>query len=492
MMKAEIGVEILKKIVENIDEGIHFIDKNGITRLYNHKMAEIENISRESIIGKRFSPNIFKSLSEMDSTLLRVLKENVAIKDNIQKYLNKSGKEIITINSTIPIEINGEIIGALEIAKDMTSIKSLSDEVIKLQKINENFDKDTVFNENKQTNKKSYEFKDIIGESSQIKKAIYMAKKASENDAAVLIYGETGTGKELLSQSIHYNSGRKNGPFLAINCAALPETLFEAILFGTTKGSFTGAIDKAGLFEQANGGTLLLDEINSISPQMQAKLLRALQEKVIRRIGGTKDISVDVRVISTTNENPKDIIKSGKMRLDLYYRLNVIFLEIPPLRERTEDVLLLTNKFIENYNMKLDKNIKGISEDVKKIFTKYLWPGNIRELDNVIYSSMIMADENILNKNSLNMYWDDELLKKDEETQDTYINLVGLKEEIEGINGSLEDRVSKIEENYIRNAIEAYPNNLSKAAAFLGISRQALQYKMKKYNILKETLNFGC
>ncbi|MDY5795349.1 MAG: sigma 54-interacting transcriptional regulator [Fusobacterium gastrosuis] len=491
-MKAEIGVEILKKIVENIDEGIHFIDKNGITRLYNHKMAEIENISRESIIGKRFSPNIFKSLSEMDSTLLRVLKENVAIKDNIQKYLNKSGKEIITINSTIPIEINGEIIGALEIAKDMTSIKSLSDEVIKLQKINENFDKDTVFNENKQTNKKSYEFKDIIGESSQIKKAIYMAKKASENDAAVLIYGETGTGKELLSQSIHYNSGRKNGPFLAINCAALPETLFEAILFGTTKGSFTGAIDKAGLFEQANGGTLLLDEINSISPQMQAKLLRALQEKVIRRIGGTKDISVDVRVISTTNENPKDIIKSGKMRLDLYYRLNVIFLEIPPLRERTEDVLLLTNKFIENYNMKLDKNIKGISEDVKKIFTKYLWPGNIRELDNVIYSSMIMADENILNKNSLNMYWDDELLKKDEETQDTYINLVGMKEEIEGVNGSLEDRVSKIEENYIRNAIEAYPNNLSKAAAFLGISRQALQYKMKKYNILKETLNFGC
>lgn len=492
MMKAEIGVEILKKIVENIDEGIHFIDKSGITRLYNHKMAEIENISRESIIGKRFSPNIFKSLSEMDSTLLRVLKENVAIKDNIQKYLNKSGKEIITINSTIPIEINGEIIGALEIAKDMTSIKSLSDEVIKLQKINENFDKDTVFNENKQTNKKSYEFKDIIGESSQIKKAIYMAKKASENDAAVLIYGETGTGKELLSQSIHYNSGRKNGPFLAINCAALPETLFEAILFGTTKGSFTGAIDKAGLFEQANGGTLLLDEINSISPQMQAKLLRALQEKVIRRIGGTKDISVDVRVISTTNENPKDIIKSGKMRLDLYYRLNVIFLEIPPLRERTEDVLLLTNKFIENYNMKLDKNIKGISEDVKKIFTKYLWPGNIRELDNVIYSSMIMADENILNKNSLNMYWDDELLKKDEETQDTYINLVGMKEEIEGVNGSLEDRVSKIEENYIRNAIEAYPNNLSKAAAFLGISRQALQYKMKKYNILKETLNFGC
>lgn len=483
MMKAEVSLEILKKIVENIDEGIHFIDKNGITRLYNYKMAEIENMSRESIIGKRFSPSIFKSLSEMDSTLLRVLKENISIKDNIQKYLNKNGKEIITLNSTIPIEFNGEVIGALEIAKDMTSIKSLSDEVIKLQKINENVNDSLSPVEKKLNNKQKYEFKDIIGESSQIKKAIYMAKRASENDAAVLIYGETGTGKELLSQSIHYNSSRKNEPFLAINCAALPETLFEAILFGTTKGSFTGAIDKTGLFEQANGGTLLLDEINSISPQMQAKLLRALQEKVIRRIGGTKDIEIDVRIISTTNENPKDIIKSGKMRLDLYYRLNVFYLEIPPLRERTEDVLLLAEKFIESYNVKLNKNIKGISEEVKKIFTRYLWPGNIRELDNVIYSSMIMADEDILNRNSLNMYWDDELMKKDEKPQDTYINLVGMKEELEGVNGSLEDKVSKIEENYIRSAIEAYPNNLSKAAAFLGISRQALQYKMKKYNI---------
>lgn len=482
-MKAEIGVEILKKILENIDEGVHFIDKNGITRLYNYNMSEIESMSRESIIGKRFSTNIFKSMSERDSTLLRALKENITIKNNLQKYLNKNGKEIVTVNSTIPIEINGEVIGALEIAKNMTSIKSLSDEVIKLQKINKDIEVEKLLDvkNSKQTNK--YEFKDIVGESSQIKKAIYMAKKASESEAAVFIYGETGTGKELLSQSIHYNSQRKNGPFLAINCAALPESLFEGILFGTSKGGFTGAIDKEGLFEQANGGTLLLDEINSIPPQLQAKLLRVLQEKVVRRIGGSKDIPIDVRIISTTNENPKDIIKLGKMRLDLYYRLNVIFLEIPPLRERTEDILLLTEKFIEEYNKKLNKNITGISNEVKKIFTTYLWPGNIRELDNIIYSSMVMADEDIITRNSLNMYWDSELFTKEKENKDIYINLNGMKEEMVEINNSLEDKVSKIEENYIREAIAAYPNNLSKAAAYLGVSRQALQYKMKKYNI---------
>lgn len=487
MMKAEVSMEILRKILENIDEGVHFIDKNGITRLYNHNMSEIENMNQESIIGKRFSTNIFRSMSERDSTLLRVLKEKVTIKDNLQKYLSKNGKEIVTVNSTIPIEIDGELIGALEIAKNMTSIKSLSDEVIKLQKINENLNTNQIVDSKITKQEPKYEFKDIIGESSQIKKAIYMAKKASESEAAVFIYGETGTGKELLSQSIHYNSSRKNGPFLAINCAALPESLFEGILFGTSKGGFTGAIDKAGLFEQANGGTLLLDEINSIPIQLQAKLLRVLQEKVVRRVGGSKDIPINVRIISTTNENPKDIIKLGKMRLDLYYRLNVIFLEIPPLRERPADVLLLTEKFIEKYNEKLNKNIKGISTEVEKIFIKYLWPGNIRELDNIIYSSMVMADEEILNKNSLNMFWDDELFKDEKENKEIYINLAGIKEEIdfENINSSssLEDKVSKIEENYIRDAIVSYPNNLSKAAAYLGISRQALQYKIKKYNI---------
>ncbi|MBQ3437645.1 MAG: sigma 54-interacting transcriptional regulator [Fusobacterium sp.] len=482
-MRAEIGIEILKKVLENIDEGVHFIDKNGVTRLYNHNMSEIENINQESVLGKRFSTNIFKSMSERDSTLLRVLKEKIEIRNNLQKYLNRNGKEIITVNSTIPIEMNGEIIGALEIAKNMTSIKSLSDEVIKLQKVNEDLiENEKIIDKKIIKKEKKYNFQEIVGQSEQIKKSIDMARKASQSEAAVFIFGETGTGKELLSQSIHYNSNRKNGPFLAINCAALPEGLFEGILFGTAKGGFTGAVDKAGLFEQANGGTLLLDEINSIPPQLQAKLLRVLQEKVVRRVGGTKDIPVDVRIISTTNENPKDIIKSGRLRLDLYYRLNVIFLEIPPLRERKKDILLLVEKFIENYNRKLNKDVRGISEEVEKIFTSYIWPGNIRELDNIIYSSMVMTDNEVIDKNSLNMYWDNELFEEKKE-KDIYVNLTGIKEEMGDLSQKLDDKLSQVEEEYIKNAIVSYPNNLSKAAAFLGISRQALQYKMKKYNI---------
>ena len=324
-MKME--VKILEELLENIDEGVHYVDKENITQIYNHNMEKIEGMNHKIVLGKNFR-TIFKDIPEEESTLLKALK-GVTIKDNIQKYLNKNGKEIIALNTTLPIKINEEIIGALEISKDITKIKNLSDELIKLQIMDKEMKE-----RNGNTKKRRYEFDDIIGESPKIKRAIELAKKAAESDATILIYGETGTGKELLSQAIHYKSARRNGPFLAINCATLPESLFEAILFGTERGGFTGAVSKIGLFEQANGGTLLLDEINSLPTELQAKLLRVLQEKTIRRIGGIKDIPVDVRIISTTNENPKEIVKTGKMRLDLYYRLNLIYLELPPLRER--------------------------------------------------------------------------------------------------------------------------------------------------------------
>jgi len=268
-------------------------------------MEKIEGMDVKVIIGKNFR-NIFKDIPEEESTLLKALK-GISIKDNIQRYQNKNGKEIIALNTTLPIKVNGKILGALEISKDITKIKKLSDELIKLQTVN-----------------------------NEINENLSCCKK---------------------------------------NKYTLPETLFESILFGTEKGGFTGATNKMGLFEQANGGTLLLDEINSIPIELQAKLLRVLQEKTVRRIGGVKDIPVDVRVISTTNENPKDIIKNGKMRLDLYYRLNLIYLELSPLREREEDILLLSQKFLNYYNKKLNKNIKGLSKEVEEVFMQYLWPG---------------------------------------------------------------------------------------------------------------------
>ena len=286
-----------------------------------------------------------------------------------------------------------------------------------------------------------------------------LAHNADENKSVeieksnIIMVGETGTGKELLSQAIHYNSSRKDKAFLAINCATLPESLFEAILFGTEKGGFTGAENKIGLFEQANGGTLLLDEINSLPTELQAKLLRVLQEKIIRRIGGTKDIPVDVRIISTTNENPKEIIKSGKMRLDLYYRLNLIFLELPPLRERKDDILLLSKKFLTRYNKKLNKDVKGLTKEVEKIFTEYLWPGNIRELENVIQSSMILTDETYLTKDFLNIYWDEDLFTKkiQQEPKAIFVNIVPDNEVMEKDSSLLTNLMSKMEEKYIRD-----------------------------------------
>lgn len=483
-MNQDIYIKLLEELLANINEGIHFVDQKNITQIYNHNMEKIEGMDAKVIIGKNFR-NIFKDIPEEENTLLKALK-GISIKDNIQRYQNKNGKEIIALNTTLPIKVNGKILGALEISKDITKIKKLSDELIKLQTVNNEI------NENLSCCKKNkYSFDDIIGECPKIKRTIELAKKATESDATVFIYGETGTGKELLSQAIHYGSSRKDKPFIAINCATLPETLFESILFGTEKGGFTGATNKMGLFEQANGGTLLLDEINSIPIELQAKLLRVLQEKTVRRIGGVKDIPVDVRVISTTNENPKDIIKNGKMRLDLYYRLNLIYLELSPLREREEDILLLSQKFLNYYNKKLNKNIKGLSKEVEEVFMQYLWPGNIRELENVIQSSTILTNEDFLTKEFLNINWDEVFFKKrvKKEEKEFFIKIapdsdIEIDDNIdENDPNLLNNLMAKMEEKYIREAVDSYPYNLSKAAAYLDISRQALQYKMKKYNI---------
>lgn len=460
----QIYMELIKNIIENIDEGIHFIDKDFNTIIYNNSMAKLENMNKKDVVNRSFI-DLVETMKIKNSTLVDVINNKKTIKDNIQVYLNKDGKEITTINTTIPIIIEDELIGAIEISKDMTYVNNLSNQILKLKEIKDIKKCDT---ENT-----GYKFDDIIGNSESIQKSIKLSKKASKSEATVFIYGETGTGKELISQSIHYGSKRANQPFIAQNCAALPESLLEGILFGTAKGGFTGAVDRPGLFEQANKGTLLLDEINSMPMHLQAKLLRVLQEGYVRRVGGTKDIPVDVRVIATTNESPHDILSNGKMRKDLYYRLNVIYIEIPPLRDRGNDILLLSNKFIDKYNKKLNKNIKSISDDAVNFLTNHYWQGNVRELENTIYSSMsIMENEEVLTKDMININEYKKVGVKNSYTID-----IGIK--------PLDYIVSEIEERYIRKALENTNNNITKAAEILGIGRQNLQYKMKKYNINK-------
>ena len=347
-MNAKEYQAILRAAAEVLGGAMHIVNAEGITILYNEEMAKLEKTQIKNVIGKPFR-EVFSNIPEEESTLMRALTERKATKNQQQTYLNEYGKEINTVNSTVPIIVDGKVIAAMEVARDITDIKNMSDTILDLQSDltarNTSKEEDKAERKEKDLPRgiRKYRFIDIVGENRKFEETIARARKAANNDTSVILYGETGVGKELFAQSIHYDGLRKNGPFLAQNCAAIPESLLEGMLFGTSKGGFTGAEDRAGLFEQANGGTLLLDEVSAMPIGLQGKLLRVLQEEYIRRVGGSKDIPIDVRVISTINEPAKDLIARGALRQDLYYRLGTLSITIPPLRERKDDIPLLVN-----------------------------------------------------------------------------------------------------------------------------------------------------
>lgn len=461
---------ILQNILQYLDEGIHVIDKDGKTIIYNKAMEQLEGIKRENILGKQLL-EIFPSLDEESSTLFTVMKTGRAIINRSQTYLNYKGEKISSANTTIPIFDNDDLLGAVEIGKDITKIKKLSEELLELRSELNDKSREKIKEKSKQ-----YTFDNIIGKTDNFKKAINIAKKASNSSSSVLIYGETGTGKELFAQSIHYSGVRKNYPFVAQNCAALPEQLLEGILFGTVKGGFTGAIDRPGLFEQANGGTLLLDEINSMGMTLQSKLLRVLQEGYIRRVGGLKDIPVDVKIIATTNESPIEAIEKGRFRKDLYYRLNVIYINIPTLKERIGDLKLLIEAFIRKYNKKLDKDVWMVSREAMKLFKNYNWPGNVRELENMIEGAMnfIASDEHVLQIE----HFPDYIRDFNKVSNSTGMDSFTINE-----GETLTDTLNNIEKKIIKNELIKHNYNISAAARGLNIKRQTLQHKLKKYDL---------
>jgi arginine utilization regulatory protein len=289
-----------------------------------------------------------------------------------------------------------------------------------------------------------------------------------------MIYGETGTGKELLAQSIHNASRRSNSPFLAINCAAIPDNLLEGLLFGTEKGAYTGAESRAGLFEQANGGTLLLDEINSMNMLLQSKLLRVLQDGMVRRVGGIKEIHVDVRVLSNTNSPPYQAIEENKLRRDLFYRLGVININIPPLRDHKEDIPLLSKNFILRFNKKLLKNVRNIDSATLELFNSYDWPGNIRELEHAI-------------EHAMNLLPNDRALITPDYVPEHILSSSALLLCGEGgvpqNPSSFSNAVQNTECQMLRKALLENGGNISKTARSFGISRQNLQYRLKRCGI---------
>lgn len=452
-----------KEIFDSIEEGIHIVDQTGRTVLYNRAFEEIEGLSQRQVIGKHLL-DLFPDWTKENSTLLTVLSSGKPIYNREQNYLNFKGKHIRTVNTTLPIFDGGKLIGAVEIAKNVTMVNNMSEQIIELQQ-------KLIKPYKPETGIKHYHFDQLIGKNAKYLEAIKIAKRAAKSISSVLIYGDTGTGKELFAQSIHYASGRNGHPFIAQNCAAIPESLLEGLLFGTSKGSFTGALDRPGLFEQAHGGTLFLDEVNSMSIGLQSKILRVLQENYVRRVGGIKDIPVDVRIIAATNEEPERLVQSGMLRKDLYYRLNVINIRIPNLNDRVEDIPLLVDYFIREYNERLGKDVWMISAELMEAFKRYHWAGNIRELKNFIESAMnLVTDEHVIGKEHMPSHVAEVLLKKSH-----YIRPE------KALVNDLNAHMGKIEKEIIENTLSLYNHNISKTAKHLNLSRQNLQYKIKLY-----------
>ena len=466
-MRAEHYRKILDELIELIDEGVYIVDRNGVGIHYNKAMADMEKVNVSDVMGKKFH-EAFPDFSMGESTMFKALKKNEPTLKKQQTYKNLYGKEITTVNSTVPIIVDGETVAALEVAKDITSIRQMSDTLLELRE--GAMERAEAEKAKPAKGIRKYTFDDIYGQNPRFAEVVEKAKKAADNDASVFIYGETGTGKELFAQSIHYGGRRADKPFLAQNCAAIPETLLEGILFGTTKGSFTGAVDRAGLFEQANGGTLLLDEISAMPYDLQSKLLRVLQEGYIRRVGGTKDIPVNVRIISTVNEPPEELMAQGKLRKDLYYRLNVINISIPALRDRLDDIPMLTDLFLEKHNKRFGKELWMVTDGAINKLQHYDYPGNVRELENIIEQTVSMADkEHVLSEKNLNMPG---AARKARSLQISYDN-----------TQPLDEYLAAVEALIIKDAIVSSDGNISKAAESLKIKRQTLQHKLKKYHI---------
>lgn len=320
-----------------------------------------------------------------------------------------------------------------------------------------------------------YSFGNIIGKSKKMVEVFEKIKKVAPSPATVLIEGESGTGKELVAKSIHFNSNRQNKPFIAVNCSALSETLLESELFGHEKGAFTGAISmKKGRFERADSGTLFLDEIGELSHNLQIKLLRVLQEKVLERVGGTKPITVDFRLIAATNKNLKNEAAEGRFRKDLYYRLNVVTLSLPPLKHRQEDLRLLVDHFIHKYAHERNSDIPvtGISQECERIFYEYEWPGNVRELENVIERAIILCPGDTIQISDLPKHF--------QESDPSLVSLEGIP-----LTAKLGETLTMIEKKMIERAMLLSNHVQANAAKVLGIGKSGLNQKLKKYKSLK-------
>ena len=474
------------------DQGVLMTDDQGVLVFYNDVQATIDRLDPVDVLGKKIT-DVY-TYNNDSSTCMRVLKHGRPIINYALSYQSKNSNVGNTIHSVFPLFKDQKIIGTICFVKDYNILERSIPSFLS-PKNNECFAEGTQFT-----------FASIIGSDSLFVDAVKTAKMAGNSPSPVMLYGETGTGKELFAQAIHNFYYANQEQYMDINCAAIPENLIEGLLFGTSKGAYTGAIDRAGLFEQANGGTVFLDEINSMPLPLQGKLLRVLQEKKIRRVGSLKTIDLNVKIISSFNRSPRDLVKAGHFRMDLFYRLAVIYIKIPPLRERLVDVEELGRHFLQKYNRIIGRKIKNISPEVIDFFWEYPWSGNVRELEHVIESAVNMTgtDEDTLKlehcyfANLLGEYNDPDLkagiernLKKDPPSLFDQGHTACSRKEVQPSSVAvLGDATAQLEKNTILNALKTSRGNISKAAGFMGMSRQLLGYKLDKYDLRQSVQAF--
>ncbi|GAA0180264.1 hypothetical protein SH2C18_29880 [Clostridium sediminicola] len=437
-MNKDVLNEILLKALASVSDGISICDKEGYILYVNNACCEIVRADKEELLNKKVD-----SLSPDKPMLTEVLEKKKSIID-VEYFWNFKGRRTHLINSGYPIfDDDGNIIGAIDIFRSIERSRKLANTIAGHQAF--------------------FTFDDIVGESNNLKEIIKLAKIFSKSNESILISGETGTGKELFAQSIHNYSNRKRKPFVALNCANLPNELIDSELFGYEEGAFTGARKggKPGKFELANGGTLFLDELGEMQIHIQAKLLRVLETMCINRIGGNKPINVDVRIIAATNRKLEEMVEDGQFRRDLYYRLKVLCLEIPPLKEREHDILLLSDYFLKKLSKKENKHIKGIGNRAKEMLMNHNWQGNIRELENVISRSIFICDGEWITEKTLFM--------------------AGFKEPI--YEEIIKKQSIKINKNILIDTLNSTEGNKKKTAEILGISRPTLYKFLKKYDL---------
>ncbi|TAL22278.1 MAG: response regulator [Nitrospirae bacterium] len=429
----------LEAIFRSVRDAIITVDKELVIVAVNEAAGNVCGFSR-SVIGKTFD-----SLQPECDRCLETLKETIGKKQTVEASRFECSKnrrgQVVSITASPLLDNHGNFSGAVLVVRDETHLADLERNLEERRR-----------------------FHNIIGKSERIQKVYLLIEDLADVQTTVMITGESGTGKELVAEALHYKGRRSSKPLVKVNCSALSENLLESELFGHIRGAFTGAVrDKIGRFQKADGGTIFLDEIGDISPAIQLKLLRVIQEREFERVGDSTPVKVDVRVIAATNHNLVEKIKKGAFREDLYYRLKVIEINLPPLRERREDIPLLVNHFISKFNAKLGKSITGISDDVQKIFMEYNWPGNIRELEHTLEHAFILCRQNT-------------------------ITLDLLPPEIKNFSGAkLSLREGQDEIREITNALEKTSWNKARAARLLGIDRKTIYRKIERYKIKDNT-----